>query len=271
MRKDLERTSAIMMKVKNPSFSMERNVVDKTSMPMEKIKPKPKASISTPPSPRTMKNASTTREKTQPELAKDYEFSKRARKSAPTFNEITTKTKLGVNKGLQGVDKGVKDTIKAVKGVTKVKVANSLRSAFAPNTTVKRDYADPTRVNLGDGSKLGDKKTVQKLDKEDGTVLKTKTKQVVSKKPGKNDPDALFGSTKSGRISINTSKRSKFADEGIEGFSNKKTKYRATINETGKDLLKGVAGTIGGFVLGVTGINTRTKNKVKRANTRLGI
>ena len=262
MRKDLEKTSAIMMKIKNPSFSMERDVVDKTSMPMEKIKPKPIASISTPPSPRTMKNVSTAREKTQPELAKDYEFSKRARKSAPTFNEITTKTKLGVNKGLQGVDKGVKDTIKAVKGVTKLKVANSLRSAFAPNTTVKRDYADPTRVNLGDGSKLGDKKTVQKLDK-DGTVLKTKTKQVVSKKSD--------GDYKSGYISINKSKRSKFANEGVEGFSNKKTKYRATINETGKDLLKGVAGTIGGFVLGVTGINTRTKNKVKRANTRLGI
>ena len=223
-RKDLERTSVMMMKVKNPSFSRE---IEET-IPMEKIKPKPIASISTPPSPRTMKKVSTAREKTQPELAKDYEFSKRARKSAPTFNEITTKTKLGVNKGLQGVDKGVKDTIKAVKGVTKVKVANSFRSAFAPNTTVKREYADPTRVNLGDRSKLGDKKTIQKLDK-DGTVLKTKTKQVVSKK-GKGE--------KSGYVAINKSKRSKFADEGVEGFSNNKTRYRATRNKEFKDAAK---------------------------------
>jgi hypothetical protein len=259
MRKDLERTSAIMMKVKNPSFSRE---IEET-IPMEKIKPKPIASISTPPSPRTMKKVSTAREKTQPELAKDYEFSKRARKSAPTFNEITTKTKLGVNKGLQGVNKGVKDTIKAVKGVTKVKVANSLRSAFAPNTTVKRDYADPTRVNLGDGSKLGDKKTVQKLDKEDGTVLKTKTKQVVSKKS-----DGDYGS---GYISINKSKRSKFADEGIEGFSNKKTKYRKTITQEGKSFLKTAIGSVVGFPLGVAGISTRAKNKARRANMRAGI
>ena len=235
-RKDLEKTSTIMMKVKNPGFSMERNVVDKTSMPMEKIKPKPIASISTPPSSRTIKKVSTAREKTQPELAKDYEFSKRARKSAPTFNEITTKTKLGVNKGLQGVNKGVEDTIKAVKGVTKVKVANSFRSAFAPNTTVKREYADPTRVNLGDRSKLGDKKIVQKLDK-DGTVLKTKTKQVVSKK-GK-------GGIKSGYVAINKSKRSKFADEGVEGFSNKKTRYRATRDRKKiKDITKGVGLTV---------------------------
>ena len=262
MRKDLERTSTIMMKVKNPTFSMERNVVDKTSMPMEKIKPKPIASISTPPSPRTMKKVSTAREKTQPELAKDYEFSKRARKSAPTFNEITTKTKLGVNKGLQGVDKGVKDTIKAVKGVTKVKVANSLRSAFAPNTTVKRDYADPTRVNLGDGSKLGDKKTVQKLDK-DGTVLKTKTKQVVSKKGQ--------GSGTSGYVAINKSKKSRFADEGVEGFSNKKTRYRATRNKEFKDAAKAFGATIGGFALGVTGLSHSQKKKAKRANMRAGI
>jgi hypothetical protein len=247
MRKDLERTSAIMMKIKNPSFSRE---IEET-IPMEKMKAKPIAPVDIPTSPRTIKKVSTAREKTQPELAKDYEFSKRARKSAPTFNEITTKTKLGINKGLQGVDKGVKDTIKAVKGVTKVKVANSLRSAFAPNTTVKRDYADPTRVNLGDGSKLGDKKTVQKLDKEDGTVLKTKTKQVVSKKPGKNDPDALFGSTKSGRVSINTSKRSKFADEGIEGFSNKKTRYRKTRSKAvQKKNLIGAGKLIGGIAAG---------------------
>ena len=247
MRKDLERTSAIMMKIKNPSFSMEGDEVGKTSMPMEKMNSKPIASVNTPPSPRTMKNVSTTREKTQPELAKDFEFSKRARKSAPTFNEITTKTKLGVNKGLQGVNKGVKDTIKAVKGVTKVKVANSLRSAFAPNTTVKRDYADPTRVNLGDGSKLGDKKTVQKLDKEDGTVLKTKTKQVVSKK-GK-------GSFKSGYVAINKSKKSRFADEGVESFSNKKTRYRATRNKEFKNAAKFLAGSIGGmkFIQGPLG------------------
>ena len=219
-RKDLERSGLMMDKIKNPSFSRE---IEET-IPMEKMKAKPIAPVDIPTSPRTIKKVSTAREKTQPELAKDYEFSKRARKSAPTFNEITTKTKLGVNKGLQGVDKGVKDTIKAVKGVTKVKVANSLRSAFAPNTTVRRDYADPTRVNLGDGSKLGDKKTVQKLDK-DGTVLKTKTKQVVSKVPGK---PGTFGENKSGVVSINKSKRSKYADEGIEGFTNKRTRYRKT-------------------------------------------
>jgi len=248
-RKDLEKAAIMMRGIKNPNFLMERDVVDKTSMPMEKIKPKPIASISTPPSTETIKKVST-REKTQPELDKDYEFSKRARKSAPTFNETTTKTKLGVNKVAQ-------DVVKAVKGVTKVKVANSLRSAFAPNTTVKRDYADPTRVNLGDKSKLGDKKTVQKLDK-DGTVLKTKTKQVVSKKSD---------DWTSGKISINKSKKSRFADEGIEGFSNKRTRYRSTINKESKDLLRNVGGMIGGFALGVKGLDSIRKYQSSRARS----
>jgi len=242
MRKDLERTSAIMMKIKNPSFSRE---IEET-IPMEKMKAKPIAPVDIPTSPRTIKKVSTAREKTQPELAKDYEFSKRARKSAPTFNEITTKVKLGINKGLQGVN----EAAQKAKSITKVQVADKARDIFAIDSEVERDYADPTRVNLGHGSKLGDKKTIRKLD-YDGKVLKTKTKQVVSKKPGKNDPDALFGSTKSGRVSINTSKRSKFADEGIEGFSNKKTRYRKTRSKAvQKKNLIGAGKLIGGIAAG---------------------
>ena len=91
-------------------------------------------------------------------------------------------------------------------------------------------------MGLGDGSKLGDKKIVQKLDK-DGTVLKTKTKQIVSKKP---DGDFI-----SGRVSINKSKRSKFADEGVEGFSNKRTRYRATRNKEFQKHAKAIGGMIG--------------------------
>jgi hypothetical protein len=251
-RRDLGQIQKSIDKLKNP----------KEELGLSKIKARPISSVNVPNNPSKIKRAPYI-EPTVAQNKKAFEFEKRARKSAPTFNEITTKTKLGVNKGLQGVNKGVKDTIKAVKGVTKVKVANSLRSAFAPNTTVKRDYADPTRVNLGDGSKLGDKKTVQKLDKEDGTVLKTKTKQVVSKKS-----DGDYGS---GYISINKSKRSKFADEGIEGFSNKKTKYRKTITQEGKSFLKTAIGSVVGFPLGVAGISTRAKNKARRANTRAGI
>ena len=171
--------------------------------------------------------------KNQPELAHEYEMSKRARKSAPTFNEITTGVKLGVNKLAQ----------KAA-SITKVKIADKAREVFAPNTTVKREYADPARVGLGDGSKLGDKKTVQKLDK-DGTVLKSKTKQVVSKKP--------TGNFKSGYVSINKSKKSRFADEGIEGFSNKKTRYRATRSKEGKKHLKKVGSMIATFATLTTG------------------
>lgn len=240
-----------MDKIKNPQPEMGMMKEKQQLQPVVKMKSRPIADMS---SANTMKTGSIRKvampEKTQPELAKDYEFSKRARKSAPTFNEITTKTKLGVNKGLQGVNKGVKDTIKAVKGVTKVKVANSLRSAFAPNTTVKRDYADPTRVNLGDGSKLGDKKTVQKLDK-DGTVLKTKTKQVVSKVPGK---PGTFGENKSGVVSINKSKRSKYADEGIEGFTNKRTRYRKTKSKAKqKEGLKQFGNAVGMAGIGMSG------------------
>tara|TARA_E500000331_G_scaffold313243_1_gene321779 strand:+ start:774 stop:1379 length:606 start_codon:yes stop_codon:yes gene_type:complete len=172
-------------------------------LPMDKIQAKP---IAQQPYSRTVSKVKTPA-KTQPELAREYEMSRRARKSAPTFNEITTGIKLGINKAAQKVS-----------GVTKVKIADKLRSTFAPNTTVKREYADPTRVGLGDWSKLGDKKIVQKLDK-DGTVLKTKTKQVVSKK--------REGNRISGYVSIKKSKRSKFADEGVEGFSNKRTRYRA--------------------------------------------
>ena len=223
MRKDLERTSAIMMKIKNPSFSMEGDEVEKTSMPMEKMNSKPIASVNTPPSPRTMKNVSTTREKTQPELAKDFEFSKRARKSAPTFNEITTKTKLGVNKGLQGVNKGVKDTIKAVKGVTPRKIANSFRSAFAPNTTVEYSGTKTDKYSKihGYDENVGATKTVRKLDKNDGTVIKFKEIKKVSK-----NKVLASGSEKPGMISVNKSVRSRYADDGAEGFRNKRTKYK---------------------------------------------
>jgi hypothetical protein len=251
-RKDLERSGLMMDKIKNPQPEMGMMKEEQQLQPVVKMKSRPIADMS---STNTIKTGSIKklpmREETRPELAKDYEMAKRARKNNPTLNEATTSVKLGVNKAAQ-----------KIASITKVKVADKAREIFAPNTTVKRDYADPTRVNLGDGSKLGDKKTVQKLDK-DGTVLKTKTKPVVSKKSD--------GNYKSGYISINKSKRSRFADEGVEGFSNKKTKYRATMDQRDKDLLKGVAGTVGGFVLGVTGINTRNKNKGKRANTRLGI
>ena len=223
MRKDLERTSAIMMKIKNPSFSMEGDEVEKTSMPMEKMNSKPIASVNTPPSPRTMKNVSTTREKTQPELAKDFEFSKRARKSAPTFNEITTKTKLGVNKGLQGVNKGVKDTIKAVKGVTPRKIANSFRSAFAPNTTVEYSGTKTDKYSKihGYDENVGATKTVRKLDKNDGTVIKFKEIKKVSK-----NKVLASGSEQRGMVSVNKSVRSRYADDGVEGFRNKRTKYK---------------------------------------------
>ena len=251
-RKDLERSALMMAKIKNPQPEMGMMKEEQQLQPVVKMKSRPIADMS---STNTIKTGSIKklpmREETQPELAKDYEMAKRARKNNPTLNEATTSVKLGVNKAAQ-----------KIASITKVKVADKAREIFAPNTTVKREYAHPTRVNLSNKSNLGDKKTVQKLDK-DGTVLKTKTKQVVSKKS-----DGNYGS---GYISINKSKRSRFADEGIEGFSNKKTRYRATMDQRDKDLLKGVAGTVGGFVLGVTGINTRNKNKGKRANTRLGI
>jgi len=83
----------------------------------------------------------------------------------------------------------------------------------------------------------------------DGTVLKTKTKQVVSKVPGK---PGTFGENISGVVSINKSKRSKYADEGIEGFTNKRTRYRKTKSKAKqKEGLKhfgNVVGMTGGFV-----------------------
>jgi len=223
-RKDLERTQVSIGKLKNPQ--PEFGVVREKQQFMPKMESKPIADMS---SANTMGTSSIKkvpmREKTQPELAKDYEMAKRARKKNPTLNEATTAIKLGINKAAQ----------KAA-SITKVKVADKAREIFAPNTTVKREYADPTRVGLGDGSKLGDKKIVQKLDK-DGTVLKTKTKQIVSKKP---DGDFI-----SGRVSINKSKRSKFADEGVEGFSNKRTRYRATRNKEFQKHAKAIGGMIG--------------------------
>ena len=207
-RKDLERSGLMMDKIKNPQPEMGMMKEEQQLQPVVKMKSRPIADMS---SANTMKTGSIRKvampEKTQPELAKDYEMSKRARKKNPTLNEATTSVKLGVNKAAQ-----------KIASITKVKVADKAREIFAPNTTVKREYAHPTRVNLGNKSNLGDKKTVQKLDK-DGTVLKNKTKQVVSKKRDSNI---------TGYVSINKSKKSRFADEGIEGFSNKRTRYRST-------------------------------------------
>ena len=157
-RKDLERTQVSIEKLKNPQ--PEFGVVREKQQFMPKMESKPIADMS---SANTMGTSSIKkvpmREKTQPELAKDYEMAKRARKKNPTLNEATTAIKLGINKAAQ----------KAA-SITKVKVADKAREIFAPNTTVKREYADPTRVNLGNKSKLGDKKIIQKLDK-DGTCL----------------------------------------------------------------------------------------------------
>lgn len=225
-RKDLEEIQVSIGKLKNPQ--PEFGVVREEQQFMPKMQSKPIADMS---SANTIKTGSIkkvpTRAKTQPELAREYEFSKRARKKNPTLNEATTAVKLGINKAAQ----------KAA-SITKVKAADKAREIFAPNTTVKREYADPTRVNLGNKSKLGDKKTVQKLDK-DGTVLKTKTKQVVSKKRTyglegyESMSKGLFSTDKSkragtGTISKNVSVRSPYAGEGIEGFKNKRTKYRKT-------------------------------------------
>ena len=237
-RKDLERSGLMMDKIKNPQPEMGMMKEEQQLQPVVKMKSRPIADMS---SANTMKTGSIRKvampEKTQPELAKDYEMSKRARKKNPTLNEATTAVKLGINK-----------TAQKAASITKVKIADKAREIFAPNTTVKREYADPTRVTLSDGSKLGDKKTVQKLDK-DGTVLKTKTKQVVSKVPGK---PGTFGENKSGVVSINKSKRSKYADEGIEGFTNKRTRYRKTKSKAKqKEGLKqfgNVVGMTGGFV-----------------------
>jgi len=239
-RKDLQSIALAIGKIKNPNFLMERGEIEKTTMPMEKIKPKPVQSINTPSSPRKIKKAPYI-EPTVAQNKKAFEFEKRARKNAPTFNEVTTKARLGVNKGAQ-----------KVKSTTKVQIADKARDIFAINTEVERDYADPTRVNLGDGSKLGDKKTIRKLD-YDGKVLKTKTKQVVSKKPD--------GNVVTGYVSINKSKRSRFADEGIEGFSNKKTKYRATRDrEKVKGAIKGI-GLVGLNFGGLIALGKRHNKK----------
>ena len=71
----------------------------------------------------------------------------------------------------------------------------------------------------------------------------------------------------SGKISINKSKKSRFADEGIEGFSNKRTRYRSTINKESKDLLRNVGGMIGGFALGVKGLDSIRKYQSSRARS----
>ena len=239
-RRDLEQIQKSIDKLKNP----------KEELGLSKIKARPMSSVNVPNNPSKIKRAPYI-EPTVAQNKKAFEFEKRARKNAPTFNEVTTKARLGVNKAAQ-----------KAKSITKVQVADKARDIFAINTEVERDYADPTRVNLGDGSKLGDKKTIRKLD-YDGTVLKTKTKQVVSKK-GKGD-------FKSGYISINTKKRSKFADEGVENFTNKKTRYRATISEEGKNAAKNIGGMIGGLVLGIEGMKNIGKKRARRANMRAGI
>ena len=196
-RRDLGQIQKSIDKLKNP----------KEELGLSKIKARLISSVNVPNNPSKIKRAPYI-EPTVAQNKKAFEFEKRARKNAPTFNEVTTKVRLGVNKAAQ-----------KAKSITKVQIADKARDIFAIDTEVERDYADPTRVNLGDGSKLGDKKTIRKLD-YDGKVLKTKTKQVVSKKPGTNNI--------TGYISINKSKKSRFADEGIEDFSNKRTRYRST-------------------------------------------
>jgi hypothetical protein len=262
-RKDLEGIQASIGKLKNPQ--PEFGVVREEQQFMPKMESKPIADMS---SANTMGTSSIKkvpmREKTQPELAKDYEMAKRARKKNPTLNEATTAIKLGINKAAQ----------KAA-SITKVKIADKAREIFAPNTTVKREYADPTRVNLGNKSKLGDKKIIQKLDK-DGTVLKTKTKQVVSKKRTygllgeENMSKGLFNTDKSkragtGTVSKNVSVRSPYAGEGVEGFKNKRTKYRKTQDvESLQHRATGaiVKGTVG-FMAGLAS-HMGLKNKINR-------
>jgi len=264
-RKDLERSALMIDKIKNLQPEMGMMKEEQQLQPMVKMKSRPIADMS---STNTIKTGSIKklpmRKKTQPELAKDYEMAKRARKKNPTLNEATTAVKLGINKATQ-----------KVASITKVKVADKAREIFAPNTTVKREYADQTRVNLGNKSKLGDKKIIQKLDK-DGTVLKNKTKQVISKKRTygllgeENISKGLFNTDKSkragtGTVSKNVSVRSSYAGEGVEGFKNKRTKYRKTQDieslqhRTTGTVVKGAVG----FMAGLTS-HMGLKNKINR-------
>ena len=120
------------------------------------------------------------------------------------------------------VNKVAQDVVKAVKGVTKVKVANSFRSAFAPNTTVEYSGTKTDKYSKIHGYEIvGATKTVRKLDKNDGTVIKFKEIKKVSK-----NKKNWEGREQPGVRSVNKSVRSRYADDGVEGFRNKRTKYK---------------------------------------------
>lgn len=172
-----------------------------------------------------------------------------------------SKVKADLRTAFPKVSKVVDDA----KSLTKSKVADDLRSAFAPRTSVDRSQmSDPNAANLTTKSKLGDKKIITKYtDKNKLEVKKVKEKTKVSTKrthgpimgmqykedydPNSTQPTKRAGT---GTVSTKVSVKSPYADEGVEGFRNKRTRYRKTqdIGSIGDKMLVPVVAGYAGFV-----------------------
>jgi hypothetical protein len=177
-----------------------------------------------------------------------------------------SKVKADLRNAFPKVSKAVDDA----KSLTKSKVADDLRSAFAPRTSVDRSQmSDPNAANLTTKSKLGDKKIITKYtDKNKLEVKKVKEKTKVSTKrthgpimgmqykedydPNSTQPTRRAGT---GTVSTKVSVKSPYADEGVEGFRNKRTRYRKThdIESIGDKMvvpvMAGFAGGIGQAII----------------------
>jgi len=182
-----------------------------------------------------------------------------------------SKVKADLRTAFPKVSKAVDDA----KSLTKSKVADDLRSAFAPRTSVDRSQmSDPNAANLTTKSKLGDKKIITKYtDKNKLEVKKVKEKTKVSTKRTygkimgqsyKEDPTQPAKRAGTGTVSTKVSVKSPYADEGVEGFRNKRTRYRKT-----KDIESIGMGSVGSIMAGFAGAIGQAIHKAKNDPFRI--
>ena len=172
-----------------------------------------------------------------------------------------SKVKADLRTAFPKVSKVVDDA----KSLTKRKVADDLRSVFAPRTSVDRSQmSDPNAANLTTKSKLGDKKIITKYtDKNKLEVKKVKEKTKVSTKrthgpimglqyKEDDDPNSTQSTRRAGTGTVSTkvSVKSPYAGEGVEGFRNKRTRYRKThdIESIGAKMMTPVVAGFAGVV-----------------------
>ena len=253
-RKDLERTAAAMMKVKNPLQS-EESLASKVGKAAGEAFSTPVGmqKAATPKTPVIEMQKIEAKPITQDISSKNYiSLSERGGTGLNRPMKPQEAAFPGLNKAVGKVKMAGINIAKKVSNIKPEGVADKARRIFTPNTQVDR-YMDPGKANITSKSDIGDKKVITKYDRF-GDVKKVKTITKVSSE--KNEGD-LAKKAYTGVKRIDVVKPGKYGDDPMPRSRYKKTKtFSNVFTNIGRGLIK----TGGSLVIGDT-IKTLIKNR----------